>query len=235
MKKFDGVKVKYYGHAAFRLISPEGKVIFIDPWLSNPKSPGKDYDRVDLILITHGHGDHLGDTVEVAKKTDALVVGIYEISVYLNSKGVQKVQGMNKGGTLEFDSIKVTMTDATHSSGIDEGGRILPGGEPAGFIITFENGFKVYHMGDTGLFGSLQFIGELYKPDLVFIPIGSLFTMGPEEAAYAVNVLKPRYAIPMHWGTFPPLTGKPEKFMEKVMEYGVKTEVVVLNPGEEIE
>ncbi len=235
MKRFDGIKVKYYGHSAFRLVSPKEKYIFVDPWLSNPKSPGKEYDKVDLILITHGHVDHLGDTVEVAKKTDALVLGIYEISVYLNSKGVQKVQSMNKGGSLDFDGIKITMTDATHSSGIDEGGRILPGGEPAGFIITFENGFKVYHMGDTGLFGSLQFIGELYKPDLVLIPIGSLFTMGPEEAAYAINILKPKYAIPMHWGTFPPLSGKPENFLEKVMEYRVKTEVIVLNPGEEME
>ncbi len=235
MKRFGGIKVKYYGHAAFRFISPKNKVIFIDPWISNPKSPGKDYNKVDLILITHGHGDHLGDTIEIANKTNALCLSIYEISVYLNSKGVKNVQGMNKGGTFNFNDIKITMTDATHSSGIEEGGRIISGGEPCGFIINFENGFKIYHMGDTGLFGGIDFIGKLYKPDLVLIPIGSLFTMGPEEAAFAINILKPKYAIPMHFGTFPPLTGTPQEFLERVKNYDVKTEIIILNPGEEIE
>ncbi len=235
MKRFDGVKIKYYGHSAFRLISPKGKIIFVDPWLSNPKSPGKDFDKVDLILITHGHGDHLGDAIEIANKTNSLVLAIYEISFYLSSKGVKNVQGMNKGGTFYFDDIKIIMTDATHSSGIEEGGRMFSGGEPCGFIISFENGFKIYHMGDTGLFGGLEYIEKIYKPDLVLIPIGSLFTMGPEEAAFAINILKPKYAIPMHFGTFPPLTGTPEEFIKKVKDYDVKTEIIVLNPGEEIE
>ncbi len=233
MARFNGIKVTWFGHASFKFESPEGKVILVDPWLDHPLAPegAKQFGHVDLILVTHGHSDHLGNTIEIAKSTNATVVAIYEIMLYLQGKGLSNLQGMNKGGTWEWNNIKITMTDAVHSSGIDEGGKVIPGGDPAGYIITFENGFKVYHTGDTGLFGGMQFIGELYKPDLVCLPIGSLFTMGPEEAAFAVKILKPRWVIPMHYETFPILTGKPKDFIDLLPDE-FKDRVIVLKPGE---
>ncbi len=236
MSRFEGVKITWYGHAAFRFVSPKGKVIWIDPWLEHPLAPpaSKDMEQADLILVTHGHSDHLGNTVTLAQKTGALVVSIYEIMLFLQKKGLTNLQGMNKGGTLEWEGLRITMTDATHSSGIDVDGNVVPGGEAAGYIVTFENGFKVYHAGDTGLFGGLAMIGDFYRPDLVCLPIGSLFTMGPEEAAYAVTLLKPRWIIPMHYKTFPVLTGQPEALI-KALPDEYKDRVIVLQPGETVE
>ncbi|MEO0292268.1 MAG: metal-dependent hydrolase, partial [candidate division WOR-3 bacterium] len=156
MKRFNGVKIKYYGHAAFKLISPKGRVIFLDPWLSNPSSPSKDYDKVDFILLTHAHGDHLGDTIEIAKKTGAKVYAIHEIAVYLSSKGIKNAIGMNIGGHIKDGEIEIIQTEATHSSTIQEGDKLIPGGLASGFVIKFENGFTVYHAGDTGVFAGMQ-------------------------------------------------------------------------------
>ncbi len=234
MAKFNGIKVKYYGHSAFKITSPEGKVIFIDPWLSNPSSPGKEYDKADIILLTHAHGDHLGDTLEIARNTSARVYAIHEISVYLQSKGIQNAIGMNIGGHVKDGNIEIIQTEATHSSSIQEGDNLIPGGDPAGFVIKMENGFKIYHTGDTGVFVGMQMIGELYKPDLVLLPIGSHYTMGPEEAAYACKLLKPKFVIPMHYGTFPVLTGTPEEF-KKLIDPSLNIDVIVLKPGEEAE
>lgn len=236
MARFDGLKVTWLGHAAFLLESPKGKQVLIDPWISNPKAPkGVDLGKVDLILVTHGHSDHLGETVEIAKRTGATVACIFEISVYLSKQGLERVQGMNKGGSFLFDGIRVSMVDATHSSGINtESGEIYPGGEAAGFVVTFENGFRVYHMGDTGFTGSFGLIAEYYKPDLVLIPIGDLFTLGPKEAAFAVEILKPRWIIPMHYGTFPLLTGTPEAFRE-ALSPAYRERLIVPQPGETVE
>ena len=237
MARFNGVKVTWYGHSAFKLESPHGKVILIDPWISNPEAPKNAremLDRVDLILITHGHGDHIGDAVSLAKEFDATCVGIYEIANYLSSKGVKNTLGMNIGGNYNFGDIKISMVEASHSSTAYEGNTPVPLGNPVGFVITFKNGFKVYHMGDTGLFGGLSVIGEFYRPDLILIPIGDLFTLGPEEAAYAVKLIRPEYIIPMHYKTFPLLKGTPEKFLELLgKEY--KDKVIVLKPGETAE
>ncbi|MEO0284950.1 MAG: metal-dependent hydrolase [candidate division WOR-3 bacterium] len=234
MKRFNGVKIKYYGHAAFKLISPKGRVIFLDPWLSNPSSPSKDYDKVDFILLTHAHGDHLGDTIEIAKKTGAKVYAIHEISVYLSSKGIKNAIGMNIGGHIKDGEIEIIQTEATHSSTIQEGDKLIPGGLASGFVIKFENGFTVYHAGDTGVFAGMQIIGELYKPHLALLPIGSHYTMDPFDASYACKLLKPKYVIPMHYGTFPVLTGSPEE-LKKNLDPALNIEVIVLKPGEEAE
>ena len=236
MERFGGISVTWFGHSAFKIESTSGKIILIDPWLSHPKAPSGALDslkNVDLILVTHGHGDHIGDTITIAKKFNPLVAAIYEVANYLQKKGISNVLGMNIGGTFDFYGIRVTMVEATHSSTIIDGGREIPGGNPAGFVIKFENGFTVYHMGDTGLFGGLQLIGEFYKPDLVLIPIGSLFTLGPENAAYAIQLLKPKWIIPMHYETFPALTGKPEEFKEALApEY--RNRLIIVSPGETV-
>lgn len=234
MKRFNGIKIKFYGHSAFRLISPGGRVIFIDPWLSNPSSPSKDYDDAHIILLTHGHPDHIGDAIEIAKKKNARVYAIHEISLYLSSKGIKNAIGMNIGGHIKDGEIEIIQTEATHSSTIQDGDKLLPGGSASGFVIKFENGFTIYHAGDTGVFAGMQIIGELYKPDLALLPIGSHYTMDPLEASYACKLLKPRYVIPMHYETFPVLTGTSEEF-KKYLDPSLNVEVIVLRPGEEAE
>jgi len=222
----------WLGHSAFLMESPSGKKVLIDPWLSNPKAPAdaKDITGVDLILVTHGHSDHVGNTVQLAKEMKAPVVALFEVSLFLQSSGVTTAQGMNKGGTLTVDGIKVTMVDAIHSSDIDVDGKVIPGGEAAGMVIEFDNGFVVYHAGDTALFSDMKLIGQLYKPDVALLPIGGLYTMAPREAAKACELLNPKHIIGMHYGTFPVLTGTPTE-LKKHLPARLRRRVTELTPG----
>lgn len=229
-----GVSVTYYGHSAFKLT--DGKVsVVIDPWLSNPllNTPIEKVGKVDLILVTHGHGDHVGETVPLAQKTGATVLAIHELSVILAHQGAAKVIGMNKGGTVPFHGLQVTMTNAIHSSAVDEGGKLIAAGDPGGFVLRFPNGFTAYHAGDTAVFKDMELIRELYKPELALLPIGSHYVMNPQEAALACRLLQPKWVIPMHYGTFPVLTGTPAELRDLIKGEGI--EIIALKPGETIE
>jgi L-ascorbate metabolism protein UlaG (beta-lactamase superfamily) len=230
-----GVSITFYGHAAFKLAGA-GVAVLIDPWLSNPllTTPVDKVGKVDVILLTHGHGDHVGDTVAVAQKTGAPVVAIHELSVIMAQKGAPQVIGMNKGGTLALAGLKITMTQAVHSSSMEEEGQLIPAGDPAGYVVEFPNGFTVYHTGDTAVFKDMELIRELYQPELVMLPIGSHYVMNPREAALACRMLKPRWVIPMHYETFPVLTGTPQELMD-LLKGEPEIKVIPLKPGETVE
>ncbi len=229
------MKITWLGHAAFLL---EGsKRILIDPFLTgNPNAPVKaeDVRGIDLILVTHGHGDHLGDAVEIAKSNDVPVMCIHELSRILAKKGVEAI-GMNIGGTLTSGNVSVTMVPALHSADVeDERGEIISAGDPAGLIVSMD-GVKVYHTGDTDVFLDMQLIGELHKPDVMLLPIGDVYTMGVKGAVKAVELVKPKIAIPMHYNTFPLIEKDPEEFRKAVEEKGLDVKVAVLKPGESLE
>jgi L-ascorbate metabolism protein UlaG (beta-lactamase superfamily) len=235
--RLNGVKVTWLGHAAFLVETPGGKNVLIDPWvLNNPSTPdrNKTFNKIDVMLCTHGHSDHIGDAVELARKYNPKVVGIYELCIWLQKKGAKQIAPMNKGGGQKVEDIKVTMVEAHHSSAIEDGDQIAYLGEPAGFVIEFENGLKIYHAGDTNVFGDMEIIRDLYRPDLAMLPIGDLFTMGPKEAAHACRLLEPKAVIPMHWGTFPMLTGTPEEFGHELKQSGLGVELITMKPGETI-
>jgi L-ascorbate metabolism protein UlaG (beta-lactamase superfamily) len=232
-----GVKITYLGHSAFKLVSPQGVVLYLDPFLkNNPMTPPalKEVDKADLILPTHGHGDHLGDTVSIAQKTNASVVAMNELGIYLTKKGLKNVVRMSKGGSYTAKGIRITMVNAQHSSSVVEGDQVIYTGEPAGFIIRFENGFTVYHAGDTAVMADMKIFGDLYKPNLAFLPIGSRYTMDPQEAAYACQLLRPQYVVPMHYGTWPVLTGTPDDFVGRMKDQP-QVKVIVMKPGQTIE
>ena len=230
-----GVKITFLGHAAFKL-SGAGVNVLIDPWLSNPllNTPVDQVGPVDVILVTHGHGDHVGETVAVAQKAGAPVVAIHELSVILAGQGAPQVIGMNKGGTVSVAGCKVTMTQAVHSSAVEVDGKLVAAGDPGGFVIEFPNGFVAYHAGDTAAFKDMELIRELYHPELAMLPIGSHYVMSPTEAALACRMLQPRWVIPMHYGTFPVLTGTPAELIERLKDEPEIT-VIALQPGETVE
>ena len=230
----ESVSFTWIGHGTWRARSAGGKEVLIDPWvMNNPVAPEhlKTVERCDLMLITHGHFDHIHDAVEIARQHNPTVHAVFETASWLGGKGVQNVDGGNKGGTHEFDGIKVTMVHAEHTCGISDGDQIIYGGEAVGYVIEFENGFTIYFAGDTDVFGDMKLIGELHRLDAAFLPIGDYYTMSPRRAAKAVELLGVKTVVPMHFGTFPPLTGRPSQLQELV---GSAVTVLDIKPGDEV-
>ena len=225
-----GIQLTWLGHASFRVVTPGGKTIYIDPWvMGNPMCPEREktVTHADALFCTHGHQDHIGDAVVIAREHNPMIVGIYELCAWLKKKGAKQASPMNKGGTQTVAGVKVTMVHADHSCGILDGDEIIYGGEAVGYVMEFENGVKIYHAGDTNVFGDMAIIRELYAPEIVMLPIGDLFTMSPREAAYACKLLQPKFVIPMHFGTFPPLTGRPADLQALAPD----VQVVEMTPG----
>ena len=225
--------ITWLGHSTFILTTPGGKRIVTDPWLEqNPMCPPdmKKIDTADVILLSHGHFDHTGDIVNVARATNATTLAVFELSVWLEKKGLQNVIGMGIGGTVKVAGLEITMVPAMHTSSVVENDTIVYLGLAAGFVVKMENGQAFYFAGDTALFGDMRLIAELHKPDIAFLPIGDHYTMGPQAAAIAARMLGVRQVVPMHYGTFPALTGTPEELKKLVEAHGI--DVLVLKPGQ---
>jgi L-ascorbate metabolism protein UlaG (beta-lactamase superfamily) len=233
MSDLKGTVVTWLGHATVHVATAKGTSILIDPFIEhNPKFP-KNYklpEKIDLVLATHGHGDHIADLIPVATKHDTTVVGIVEVVGWAQSKGVKKGVGVNLGGSWRFEDVTITMVEAKHSSSIDDGGKAIYGGVPAGFVITVDNGPVLYHAGDTSLFSDMQLIRDLYQPEFGMLPIGDHYTMGPKAAAMAAKYLGLKTVLPIHYGTFPVLTGTPEELTKFLDGSGIT--VTVPTPGE---
>jgi L-ascorbate metabolism protein UlaG (beta-lactamase superfamily) len=233
-----GTRITYLGHSTFRFTTPGGEQILIDPFLAdNPQTPHdlKRVGELDTILITHGHFDHFSDALAVQGQTGATTVSNFEIFAYLQRQGIENAVPLQKGGTARVGGIKVTATNAFHSSSIAlDDGSLIYGGEPLGYVIEFESGFRLYHAGDTSIFGDMRLVGELYRPDLALVPIGDQVVMSPYEAAHAVRLLGVGEVVPIHYGTFPFLPGTPEEFRRHLSEIAPGVDVHVMKPGEDL-
>jgi len=244
--------IRWYGHACVELTTPGGRIVLFDPWFGNPRSPKAvgDVDRCDVLLVTHGHHDHLGSGPGDVRNADALTIArrtrptwpcMHELSLWLGDRlaeGDAEIIGMNKGGTVEARGLNVTMVHADHSAGdwSAEGQAPLYLGDPVGFVVELEDGRRIYHTGDTALFGDLRLIGETHRPDLVMLPIGGHYTMGPRDAAAAVELLGAKAVLPLHYGTFPILSGTPDQLRAALRDRGLGDVVVhEPKPGERIE
>jgi len=228
-------QITWLGHATFEFRFETGEVLILDPWIEgNPAYPkGYTIGRVDAIALSHAHFDHINDAIPLAKKFKPKVIAIFETSAWLEKKGVKNTIGMNKGGTVDLGFVKLTMTHALHSCSIKDGDELLYGGEAAGYVLTEKTGRAAYFAGDTALFSDMVLIRELYHPELALLPIGDHFTMDPHQACHAARFLKPKRVIPMHYGTFPALTGRPEDLASRLSEDDI--EVWTLKQGETVE
>lgn len=234
MTSLKGTRITWLGHATVLVQTPKGTNILIDPFIEhNPKYP-KGFrlpETIQHILLTHGHGDHISDAVPVAQKHNSNVVAIYELAAFINQQGAAKITGMNIGGTVQLDDVAVTMVEAKHSAGAEGKNGTQYAGVAAGFVLTILDGPILYHAGDTTVFGDMKLIKELYNPEIAMLPIGGFYTMGPREAALAARFLEPKAILPIHFGTFPPLTGTPDQLADLLED---SVEVIRMSPGDTI-
>ena len=235
MSLLKGTRITWLGHATVLVQTAKSANILIDPFISqNPKYPARYVlpDKIDYILLTHGHGDHISDAVPVAQKHGSTVVAIYELASYIAGKGVANTIGINLGGTVQLGDAAATMVEAKHSAAAQDEQGTHYVGVAAGYVLTIADGPVLYHSGDTNVFGDMKLIAELYHPEVAMVPIGGYYTMGPKEAALAVRLLKPKMVLPLHYGTFPPLKGTPEELAALIEDSAV--EVVNWTPGKAI-
>jgi L-ascorbate metabolism protein UlaG (beta-lactamase superfamily) len=236
----DGASITWYGHACTEVTTREGLVILFDPWFGNPSSPksADAVDRCDILLVSHGHGDHIGDAQQIATRTRPFWPAVHEISLYFGSRmptGSDSCVGFNKGGTLEHRGVKMTMVHAEHSGGELRGDSDVPVylGEPAGFVIELPGGFRFLFAGDTDVFGDMRLIRDRFAPTLAFLPIGGHYTMDPAGAALSVELLGVSDVVPIHYGTFPILSGTPDELRSQLARRGLgHVRVHALRPGE---
>ena len=234
VEKIKMIQITWLGHATFQIQVESGEVLLLDPWVEgNPAYPkAHKIEKADAIAVSHGHGDHMGSVIPLAKQFGSKVVSIVEIGGWLGSKGVKNIIAFNKGGTVDLGFVKLTMTHALHTSSISDGDATLYGGEAASYLLTFKDGRRAFFAGDTAIFSEMALYAEIYRPELAFLPIGDYYTMSPEEAAYAARLLKVKEVIPMHFGTFPLLSGTPTMLEDRLSGSGIK--VLALKPGQTI-
>jgi len=231
MNLLKGTRVTWLGHATVLVQTPKGTNILIDPFIEhNPKYP-KDFvlpEKIDFILLSHGHGDHMADAAPVAKQHNSTVVAIYELAAFIAEQGVKQTMGMNLGGTAQLADVAATMVEAKHSACTQDKDGTRYAGVAAGYVLTVADGPVLYHAGDTAVFSDMKLIRDLYHPDVAMLPIGGFYTMGPKEAAVAAQFISPKVVLPIHFGTFPPLTGTPDELAALL---GKEIEVARLTPG----
>ena len=235
MISLKGTRITWLGHAVVLVQTPKGTNILIDPFITNnPKYP-KNFalpEKIHYILLSHGHGDHISDAVPIAKKHNSTVAAIYELAAYVKSHGAENILGFNIGGTVQLDDVAVTMVEAKHSAGADGKDGAQYAGVATGFVLSVVDGPVLYHAGDTTVFSDMKLIKELYRPEIAMLPIGGFYTMGPKEAALAAKFIEPKAILPIHFGTFPALTGTPDQLDEHL---GGAVEVIRVVPGQTIQ
>lgn len=231
----DDSKITWLGHAAFKVTSRLGEVLLIDPWITNPKAPkGVTFQHVEAILITHGHSDHVGEAFELAKKFNAPIIAAMELTTIAQKRGVKMVLPIYPSGTVKVRGWTITAVEAVHASSCPDGDTVLYAGVPMGFIVAEFGVGSFYHAGDTGVFNDMALISEMYSPNMALLPIGGVYTMKPREAAYAARMLQVKTIIPMHFGTFPALSGTPAELQTEMTRLGVPSTIRELTPGKEV-